>query len=70
MRFDYYPDEIASAIIKATGENSLDIISGCINALYQLQAICQNEYNSEYYRTFYKMLEKITNIINSDIIAH
>ena len=30
-------------------------------ALYQLQAVAENEYNADYYRTFWNVLQKITN---------
>ena len=29
-------------------------------AIYQLKAIASNEYNSDYYRTFWNVLQKIT----------
>ena len=30
-------------------------------ALYQLRAVAENEYNADYYRTFWNVLQKITN---------
>lgn len=40
-------------------EEKEQIISDLENALYYLKAICENEYNKEYFRTFYKILENI-----------
>ncbi len=64
------PEEIASFLSSYTkdkcGDNSWipDTEDGreCCEALYQLYAICQNEYNSSFYRTLYKTLAKATEV--------
>lgn len=66
MKFEYFPDEITAAIIKATGETDTNIINNCIGALYDLKAICENRYNAEYYRDFYRQLEKLTEVLNNE----
>ena len=62
IRKDYYPDEIAAALCKlAVGDDEADKekIPDCTNALYDLMAICENEYNSDYYRTFWDVLQDV-----------
>lgn len=59
MNFEYFPDDIMEAVIKITGETNIEIINNCVDALYNLRAICENEYNNKCYRDFYKQLEKI-----------
>lgn len=58
MNFEYYPDEIAEALASVANENSAETIQGATEALYQLKAICENKYNSDCWRTFYRLLEK------------
>lgn len=65
MKFEYFPDEIAVAIVKATGETDAEIYSNCVCALYELKAICENGYNAEYYRDFYKQLERLVDALDS-----
>jgi hypothetical protein len=60
VKFEYYPDEIAAAIAEAAGEVNPEIIENSSGALYDLKAICENHYNDDYYRDFYKLLEKFT----------
>lgn len=60
MIFAYYPDEIAAALAKAAKEVYPENIESAVKALYDLKAICENELNSDYYRTFYKLLEAFT----------
>ena len=66
---EYYPDEIAEALCdlckkelgyKPDGQDYED----CREALYQLMATCQNNYNAEYFRTLYKVLAKVTYTIH------
>lgn len=66
---EYYPDEIAEALCdlckkelgyKPDGQDYED----CREALYQLMAMCQNDYNAEYFRTLYKVLAKVTYTIH------
>ena len=33
--------------------------AGLINCIYDLKAIAQNKYNSDYYRIFYNILQRI-----------
>lgn len=35
------------------------ILSDLENALYYLKAVSENKYNSEYFRTFYRLLERL-----------
>ncbi len=37
-----------------------DTLNDIQNALYQLKAICENDMNSDYYRTFARCLDLIT----------
>lgn len=61
---EYYPGEIAEALCDLCKIMELGYkpdeqdYEDCKEALYQLMAICENDYNSEYYRTFYKVLAK------------
>jgi hypothetical protein len=58
----YYPDEIANVLCKiAFDYPDKDTIKQCEDALYQLKAIAENPYNSDYYRTLYKVFETIAN---------
>ena len=59
--YHYYPEDIVNALEKASYKKLSEMEkSDCINALDQLRAICQNPYNFDFYRTFYKLLETIT----------
>lgn len=65
MEIKYSSDEIADALINICyGKEKNKIpVEKCYqleNAIYHLYSICQNEYNNEYFRTFYKILEEIT----------
>ena len=40
-------------------EEEEEIKAGLINCIYDLKAISQNEYNSDYYRIFYNILQRI-----------
>ena len=65
IRKDYYPDELAAVICKlAAGENEVEkaIVPDCVDALYDLMAICGNEYNSDYYRTFWNVLQDVADV--------
>lgn len=66
MSFNYYPDEITSAICEKIGETNPAKKSDIENAVYNLKAICENEYNSDFYRVFYKALEKLTEVLNNE----
>lgn len=67
MEFEKYPNEIASRLYElAKDMDYMDyedekeqVLNDLENALYYLKAICENEYNDEYFRTFYRILENI-----------
>lgn len=63
MKFEYFPADIAVAIAKIAGETDPEIIDSATGALYDLKAVCENRYNSEYYRDFYKLLEKFVEVV-------
>ena len=62
---NYYDcEEIAIVLSKlASGNNTTDVetVKDLIEVLYNLEAIANNEYNADYYRTFWNVLQKITN---------
>ena len=61
------PREIAERIYELNSDMDLmdyeeekeQELSDLENSLYYLKTICQNEYNSNYFRTFYKSLENL-----------
>lgn len=57
--FYLYPEEIAESICDYIGENGGETVGDVAEALNTLKAICENKYNSDYYRTFYKVLDKL-----------
>lgn len=69
MKFEYFPAAIAAAIAKIAGETNPEIIDSATGALYDLKAICENRYNSEYYRDFYKLLEKFTECVEGNELS-
>ena len=62
MKFEYFPDEIATALCEYTNVTDKEIYDNCIGALYDLKAICENRYNAEYFRDMYKVLEKFVEV--------
>lgn len=57
---EIYPDEIAQTLCNLASENPDEqTVNDCEEAIYQLAAIAENPYNSDYYRTLYKVLEEI-----------
>ena len=42
------------------GTVNMETMKEVEEALYQLQAVAENEYNADYYRTFWNVLQKIT----------
>ena len=60
MKFEYWPEDIASEIARKAGEDNGKNIAACEEALYDLKAICENEYNGDAWRALYRMLEKLT----------
>ena len=69
---EYYPGEIAEALCDLCKREELgykpdgQAYEDCIEALYQLKAICENDYNSEFYRTLYKVLAKAAYTITTN----
>lgn len=61
---NYYDcKEIATVLSQLTsGNNTTDVetVKDLIEVLYNLEAIANNEYNADYYRTFWNVLQKIT----------
>lgn len=66
MKFEYYPDEIANALLRHTNMSKEEAIDDVTGALYDIKAICENRYNSEYWRTFWKVLEALTSCTESE----
>ena len=70
MKFEYFPQEIAAALIDIAHvddeptEGNKTMYENTISALYDLKAICENRYNADYYRDFYKLLERVTEEYN------
>lgn len=64
FKAEYYPEEIAAALMKLDGEAFVMEDEGrpeseYTECLYTLMAICENKYNNDYYRSFYRLLERI-----------
>lgn len=61
MNFYYSPEEIKNCLCDLSDFETETII-GCEveKALYNLKCICENEYNDESYRIFYRILEDVT----------
>ncbi len=60
-----YPEEIAAVLCRLAGEDFPENDeqrdeNDYTEALYTLMAICENHYNKEYYRSFYRLLERVT----------
>lgn len=55
-----YPDEIAETLQKLAVRTDEKINNDLIKVIYQLRAHAQNKYNSDYWRTLYKVLVLIT----------
>ena len=61
------PKEIALALYESIKdmdcmdyeEEKENVLNDFENALYYLKAVSSNEYNADYFRTFYKALEKL-----------
>ncbi len=75
IRKDYYPDDIAVALVGLSGAETYDEngeqnpdVQDCENALYQLMAIAENIYNGDYYRKIWDVLENLTErYLNAEI---
>lgn len=55
----YYPDEITKAFSSLVTDITEEEKKDLENGLYYLHTICGNKYNSEYFRTTYKILERV-----------
>ena len=66
MKFEYLPMEIAEALAKLANVTDKETIEDATGALYDIKAICENRYNSEYWRTFWKVLEALTSCTESE----
>lgn len=65
FRFEYYPDEIAEVLCKLADFEPKGAIFNNVNeALYHWKAVCENPYNFDFYRVFWKVLESIVEIDN------
>ncbi len=63
----YYPAEIAETICNLAYDTpSQEKIDACTEAIYDLMAIAQNEYNKDYFRTMYEVLEALTSAHGDD----
>ena len=65
FKAEYYSEEIAAVLMNLAGEEFVMDDEGrpeseYTEALYTLLAICENKYTSEYYRSFYRLLERVT----------
>lgn len=67
FNIEKYPQEIADRLYELQKdfdwadyeEEKEEILDDLENAIYYLKSICENEYNNNYFRTFYKVLENI-----------
>lgn len=59
----YEPGEIAERLCSlGYSEWSQNMQSECEEALYQLKAIAENEYNSDYWRTLWNTLQRLCEV--------
>jgi len=67
FKIEKYPQEIAEKLYNLQldmdwmdyEEEKEQIVNDLENAIYYLKSVCENEYNANYFRTFYKILENI-----------
>ena len=59
MKFNYYPSDISAALAEIAGVEDASTIENVTGALYDLKAICENRYNSDYWRDFWRVLESV-----------
>ena len=57
---EYCPEQIVDEIAEKLGETEEKNLSECVEAMAYLEALCENEYNRDCFRTLYRMLEKLT----------
>lgn len=74
MTYDNSPEQIADALYDIAkdmdwdSEYEEDIKKDLNDALYWLLATCQNELNSEYFRTLYRVLDCVADYV--DCVHH
>ena len=67
MNFEKYPQEIAEKLYELSKDMDYmdyedekeQVIADLENALYWLKGTAENEHNFDYFRTFYRILERI-----------
>lgn len=57
---EYYPGDIADAFCELLKIDNSTTKEQLEDALYQLKAIVENPYNSQFYTTLYMVLESLT----------
>lgn len=68
MKFTYYPEQIVEALAHVAKETNEDILGGAEAAVSELKGICENPYNRESFRDLYKLLMKVTDRINQNLV--
>lgn len=66
MKFEYFPADIVNALASVASETDPEILENATGAIYDLKAICENPYNSDYYKDLYRLLEKVTDKIENN----
>lgn len=59
----YDSEEIATVLCRLSTGNDIvdvDVMKDVEESIFHLKTIASNEYNSDYYRTFWNVLQKIT----------
>lgn len=69
FNIDIYPDELAESLSKLAKNYNKNTTKEIEDFLYNFKAICENPYNASYYRTFWKVLERIVEV-NYDILEN
>ena len=67
FKVEKFPEEIAVELYEKSKDMDFmdyedekeQVIAELENALYYIKTICENEHNQNYFRTFYKILERI-----------
>ena len=60
---NYSTEEIANKLATLTNTTSPEAVEQLENCLYHLKTIAENEFNQDYFRTFYNTLEKLCEVI-------
>ena len=66
IEYTYDCEEMANALCSLAVDNLSSTKRDVEDALYQLTAIAENKYNSEYYRTLWRILQTITDNFTYD----